>query len=172
MEQDHSAGPTRILVAAASKYGATQEIADAIGGVLAATGAQVDVKPVEEVSNLAGYDALVLGSGVYMGNWLESARRFVSEHREEIAARPTWLFSSGTVGDPPVPSRDRAVQTGPLLSQTKAKEHRLFGGRLEKARLSTSEVAMISTVHAEMGDFRDWEEIEAWATEIARALQA
>ena len=92
-----------VLVAAASKYGATAEIAEAIGRALREGGVAADVRPVEQAGDLAGYAGVVLGSAVYVGRWLEPGRRFVDEHAEELAAKPTWLFSSGPVGDPPKP---------------------------------------------------------------------
>ncbi|HEX5881029.1 MAG TPA: flavodoxin domain-containing protein [Actinomycetota bacterium] len=79
-----------ILVAAASKHGATEEIAERIGAVLAEHGVEVDVKKLRDVSGLAGYEAIVLGSGIYLGKWLKEARRFVEVHAAELAQRPTW----------------------------------------------------------------------------------
>ena len=64
-----------VLVAAASKYGATAEIAEAIGRGLRETGVAADVRPVEQVGDLSGYTEVVLGSAVYVGRWLEPARR-------------------------------------------------------------------------------------------------
>jgi len=87
-----------VLVAVASKHGATQEIAEAIGRVLAERGVGADVMRVDDVTDATGYEAVVLGSAVYMGNWLEPARRFVEDHADELAAQPTWLFSSGRPG--------------------------------------------------------------------------
>jgi Flavodoxin domain len=91
----------RVLVTAASKHGATEEIAKRIGAVLAAHGIEVEVKKLQDVSGLAGYEAFVLGSGIYLGRWLKEARRFVDVHAAELAQRPTWLFASGSItGDP------------------------------------------------------------------------
>ncbi len=108
-----------VLVAAASKYGATQEIAEAIGRVLAECGVGAEVMRVEDVGDVTGYEAVVLGSAVYMGSWLEPARRFVEEHGDELAALPTWLFSSGPTGDPPRPS-----ETMPCRSTRSWRERR------------------------------------------------
>jgi menaquinone-dependent protoporphyrinogen oxidase len=67
-----------VLVAAASKYGATAEIAEAIGRALRDSGVAADVRPVEQAGDLSGYTGVVLGSAVYVGRWLEPARRFVT----------------------------------------------------------------------------------------------
>ena len=116
----------RVLVTAASKHGATEEIAERIGAVLAAHGVEVEVKKLQDVSGLAGYEAVVLGSGIYLGKWLKEARRFVEVHAAELAQRPTWLFASGSImGDPPVGDDPNAMGAGlveRLVQTTQARE--------------------------------------------------
>jgi menaquinone-dependent protoporphyrinogen oxidase len=122
-----------VLVAAASKHGATDEIAERIGADLAAHGVDVEVKKLQDVSGLGGYEAFVLGSGIYLGKWLKEARRFVDAHAAELAQRPTWLFASGSiVGDPPVgddPNAVRAALVERLVETTHARELKLFAGK-------------------------------------------
>ena len=160
----------KALVCAASKHGSTKEIAEAIGRQLTEAGLTVDVNTVEEVSDLAQYDAVILGSAVYMGNWLESARQFATEHAGDLATRPTWLFSSGPTGDPPRPSADKAVSIDPIIAAVAPRDHRLFAGKLDRHQLSFSERALVLAVRAAEGDFRDWDEIATWAAEIAASL--
>lgn len=85
----------KVLVATASRHGATDEIAAEIGGRLNDRGIDAEVVAVGDVTGLDGYDAVVLGSAVYMGRWLKEAREFVGAHGDQLRARPTWLFSSG-----------------------------------------------------------------------------
>jgi menaquinone-dependent protoporphyrinogen oxidase len=47
----------KVLVSAASKYGATSEIAQAVANVLAERGCEVTVLPPEKVSPVEGSDA-------------------------------------------------------------------------------------------------------------------
>ena len=112
---------------------------------------------------------MVLGSAVYVGRWLEPARRFAEEHAEELAAKPTWLFSSGPVGDPAKPEAGQAVQIEPLMATTKARGHRLFAGKIDKSKLGFGERAAARAARPE-GDFRDWAAIAEWATTIAGAI--
>lgn len=161
----------RVLVAAASKYGSTSEIAEALGRTLSEHGVEAEVRRVEEVEELEGYDAVVLGSAVYVGQWLEAARTFVQEHAEALGARPTWLFSSGPLGEPLRPREDQAVQIGEILEATGARGHRLFAGKLDKSRLGFGERAVVLAVRAAEGDFRDWDDIASWGAEIAGALE-
>ena len=146
----------RVLVAVASKHGATEEIAATIGRALDVRGLDVDVRTVDDVAGLAPYEAVVLGSAVYMGKWLEPARAFAEEHADELAVRSTWLFSSGPLGSPPRPEPDRAVQLDAIVAKTGAREHRIFVGKLDKRRLNLGMRAVVHAVHAPYGDFRDW----------------
>jgi menaquinone-dependent protoporphyrinogen oxidase len=158
----------RILVTAASKYGSTAQIAQRIGDVLTARGHDVSVKPPEEVE-VTGFDAVILGSAVYAGHWLPAAKDLVERSAEELATRPTWLFSSGPVGDPPKPTED-PMDVEHILEATKATEHRVFAGKIDKQRLSFPERAIVVALRVRSGDFREWGEVESWAGEIAEAL--
>lgn len=159
----------QVLVAVASRHGATREIAAALGERLAGNGLRVVVADAEVVDDLDGYDAVVLGSGVYAGHWLAAARTLVERLRGPLSARPLWLFSSGPLGDPPAPVDD-AVEVGGLLAGLRAREHRTFAGRLTRADLSLAEGALVRVLRAPVGDFRDWSAIAAWADEIAAEL--
>ena len=46
----------------------------------------------------------------------------------------------------------------------------MFPGRLEKKRLSFGERAIVLALRAPEGDFRDWDDIRAWAARIAAGL--
>jgi menaquinone-dependent protoporphyrinogen oxidase len=159
----------RVLVSAGSKHGATQEIAERIGEVLRERGHHVDVAPPEEVVGLSHYNTVILGSAVYAGHWtsgaLELAGR-VSERKENLA---TWLFSSGPIGDPPKPEED-PVDVSEIFESTGARAHHVFSGKIDKSKLSFGEKAILIAVRAPEGDFRDWDEIESWAKEIADQL--
>ena len=161
----------RVLVTAATKYGATAEIAQAIADALGDRGLEPTVLPPEQVEGVDGYDAVVLGSAVYAGHWLKPARELTQRSAGTLAGRPVWLFSSGPVGDPPKPEED-PVDVAELMEATRAREHRVFAGRIVRKQLSFPERAIVSALRVPEGDFRDWDEISRWAAEIASALQA
>jgi menaquinone-dependent protoporphyrinogen oxidase len=160
----------RVLVSAASKYGSTTEIAEAIGKELSAAGHDVDVRPPAHVSSIESYDAVVLGSAVYVGHWLEPVRTLVEREREALRQRPVWLFSSGPIGEPPMPKGDDAVDIAGIIEATGAREHRIFNGKLDKHRLSFPERAVVFALRVAEGDFRDWDAIAAWGRDIAAQL--
>jgi menaquinone-dependent protoporphyrinogen oxidase len=159
----------KVLVTAASRHGATTEIANAIAAVLRTADVEADVVAPEAVANLDGYDAVVLGSGVYAGHWLEPAKAFVRRFQIELTERPVFLFSSGPIGDPPKPTQD-PVDVAELDESTDAVDHQVFAGRVTPSQLNVFERLVTKVVHAE-GDFRPWDEIADWANEIARYLK-
>ena len=134
-----------VLVTAASKHGATREIAEQIARTLDQSGVSAEFVDIDEVSGLSSYDAYVVGSGVYLGNWLKDARRFIETNAAELAQRPTWLFASGSiVGEPPVADDPNALRPGlveSLVETAHAREHKLFAGKLEKSKLGLLERA-------------------------------
>jgi menaquinone-dependent protoporphyrinogen oxidase len=161
----------RVLVTAASKHGATAEIAEAIAGELASGGLEVATPPVGDVPSLEGFDAVVLGSAVYAGHWLPPATEFARRHTEALRGMPVWLFSSGPVGNPPKPE-EPPVDTASMMDAAGAVEHLVFPGRLDRRRLGFGEKAIVLALRAPEGDFRDWDAVRAWARGIAEELRA
>ena len=160
----------KVLVTAASKYGSTAEIARRIADVLSTRGHDVDVEPADGAS-VAGHDAVVLGSAVYAGHWLPAAKDLIERVGPDLANLPVWLFSSGPVGEPPKPEED-PVDVAPIVAATSARGHRVFAGRIDRDQLSFPEKAIVVALRVRSGDFRQWDEIEAWAGEIADALES
>jgi menaquinone-dependent protoporphyrinogen oxidase len=158
----------KVLVTAASRHGSTAEIASVIASVLRGADVEADVIAPESVSSLMGYDAVVLGSAVYAGRWLEPAKAFVRRYRIELADVPVFLFSSGPIGDPLGPTQE-PVDAAELDGATSAVDHQVFAGRVIRSQLGFFERLVTKVVNAD-GDFRPWDDIADWAKEIARFL--
>lgn len=172
-----------VLVAYASRYGSTAEIAERIAGTLSESGHEAVAHPVGEAGDVGAAEAVVVGSAVYMGHWRKEAATFVAAHRDELAARPVWLFSSGPLPGAVVPEKvagaadDGVPKEVPEAVRTVgAREHRVFDGRLDPARLGVRD-RLIRALPAGRPllpevDGRDWDAIDAWARAIARELDA
>ena len=161
----------RVLVAAASRHGATTEIAEAIARGLVQRGVEADTRAAEGIDSIDGYDAVVAGSAVYVGHWLEPARALIEAHAAALAARPVWLFSSGPLGPPEaLKPEGEPVDVAALIEATQAIGHRVFAGRLDRKLLGFGEKAVVVAVRAPEGDFRDWDAIDGFAGEIAERL--
>ena len=161
----------RVLVAAGSRHDGTREIAEAIANGLTRRGVEAEARGVDQIADLAGFDAVVVGSAIYMGRWLKTAREFVSEHEVELSSLPVWLFSSGPLGPPDhlIPAGESA-DAEQLIDLVRARGHRVFAGRLERASVGFAERAAAKAVHAPEGDCRDWDAIDGFAGEIASQL--
>ncbi len=159
----------KVVVVVASKHGSTRAIAEVVSDELRAGGCEVTIADAAAQGVLsAGYDAAVIGSAVYVGNWMKDARNFVEENQEVLRKIPLWLFSSGPLGEAPKP--DELGDVRALALELGARDHRIFAGNLDKADLSLAERAAVRLVHAPYGDARDWEAIRSWAKTIAADL--
>jgi menaquinone-dependent protoporphyrinogen oxidase len=170
MSADVTGGGPRVLVAAASKHGATAQIAERIGETLRDRGCDVTVADAGQVDTVDSYDAVVLGSAVYAGHWLDAAKTLADRIAGRRPRPAVWLFSSGPVGDPPKPDED-PVDVAAIARATAPREHRVFAGRIDKSTLGFAERAIMIAVRAAEGDFRDFDAIAAWADEIADTMQ-
>jgi len=165
----------RVLVAYATKYGATGEIAERIGQVLREAGLPTDVLPADRVSDLTPYQAVVLGSAVYIGKWRKEAVKFLQAHEEMLAERPVWLFSSGPAGEGDAvelmdgwrfPKGQQAI-----ADRIQPRDIAVFHGHVNMDKMNFIERWMIKNVQSPVGDFRDWDAVTSWATAIADALK-
>ncbi|UYP19650.1 flavodoxin domain-containing protein [Rhodococcus sp. Z13] len=161
----------RVLVSVASKHGSTAEIATALAAAMRHHGAQVDVCPPHRVDDVDGYDVVVLGSAVYRGRWLRTAREFAERYASPLRGRAVYLFSSGPVvpGDRPVNTPYDACAVAERLD---AREHRTFPGKLDPAVLNTGERMVVRMVGAPPGDFRDWDAVGSWGAHIVASTTA
>lgn len=160
----------RVLVTVASRHGATKEMGDVVAEVLREAGHVVDVVEPDDVERVMPYDAVVLGSAVYVGRLAASLRDLVLRQGAHLRLRPVWLFWSGPVGANPTTSEPDDVQA--MVEATGAREARCFVGALDKASLSLSERALVALVRAQDGDYRDLDEVRAWAVGVAAELQS
>lgn len=183
-----------VLVAYASKHGATQGIAERIAGKLRQMGKNVEVMPTGAIRDVAAYEALVIGSAVYSGSWLPEAAELVRTHSAVLAVRPVWLFSSGPLGAEVAEGVGQEKEEGEVLGQIKIlgakraihwplpkevvefrgtigpRDHEMFFGALDHKNLPFAERIALKAVGGMEGDFRDWDAIDAWAETIAREL--
>lgn len=161
----------RVLVTTASKHGATAEIGARIGSVLHERGHDVEVLCPLDVRDVEAFDVVVLGSAVYAGHWQADAKVLAEREASALRHRPVWLFSSGPVGDPLKPA-EKMVELGEIASTTRAREHVVFAGCLDRRQLGFAERAVVAALRVPGGDYRDWVAIDAWAVRIAAVLTA
>ncbi|MGW3654106.1 flavodoxin domain-containing protein [Streptomyces sp. NPDC000878] len=160
-----------VLVTYGTTNGATAEIAEAVVDVLRKDGLTAEALPARSVTDVARYDAVVVGGGLYAGRWHKDARRFVRRHRAVLAERPVWFFSSGPL-DASASERDIPPVRGVRRAMIRldVRDHVTFGGCLEEG--AKGRIAGMILRSGKGGDFRDFGVIEAWAQDIAVALKS
>jgi menaquinone-dependent protoporphyrinogen oxidase len=166
----------KVLVTYASKYGATAEIAEKIGDALCQASLQVDVIPVDQVSDVSAYKAVILGSALYIGKWQKGAEAFLMTNEKRLTVKPVWLFSSGPTGegDPValVQGQRLPPTLQPVVDRIQPRDVAVFHGFNNLAKMNFIEkFAIRSIVKKPFGDFRDWQMIIAWANQIVNELK-
>lgn len=162
-----------VLVAYATAYGSTQEVAEAIAETLRAGGLSAEVKPAKALRSLEGYGAVVLGAPLFMFRWHRDAHRFLVRQHKALAGRRVVIFALGPVHDPYDEAEwqgsqeqlDKALAKHPWL---KPLEVKLFGGKYDPTKLRFPLSLMAGAEPA--SDIRDWEAIRAWAQGLLTKL--
>jgi menaquinone-dependent protoporphyrinogen oxidase len=143
--------------------------------VLRQAGLRADVLPTNRVSDLTPYQAVVLGSAVYIGRWHKEAVKFLKANETTLAEKPVWLFSSGPTGEgDPVELTQGwrfPAKLQPIVDRIAPRDIAIFHGVLDLKKMNFIERWMIKNVKTPLGDFRDWEAITSWATAIAAVLK-
>ena len=172
-----------VLVAYATRHGATAGIAERIAAGLCRSGVTAQALPVNAVHDVRAYDAVVLGGAAYLFHWHKDATDFARSYRVALRERPVWLFSSGPLGTDLVDKDGAAVlqtcrpkEFAELSALVRARGAQVFFGAYDPharpATVGERLFALLPAAKAALpsGDFRDWATIDAWAAQIAAAL--
>jgi menaquinone-dependent protoporphyrinogen oxidase len=161
----------RVLVACATTFGSTREIAERLATILREYAMVADVRSVDDATDVMSYNAVVLGSPVMNGSWLPGALRFVEVHHSALLARRVWLFSVGTFGDSHVLlgslMKKEPKGIGELQRALRPCDYRVFAGVIDRSRWSRFGGVILYLFGGHFGDNRDWPAIEAWGRRIA-----
>ena len=175
----------RALVVHASRSGSTQEIAERIAETLRHSGFEAVTQSAAKADSPADYDFVVIGSAVYFNRWMRPAKQFVRKHQKILLNRPVWLFSSGPIGTEKKDAQGRDLCTVLVPKEIpefrraiRPKSHRVFFGAMDPGKLKFPLSLLLKLPANEgnavfpLGDFRDWNDVEAWADSIAKAMTA
>jgi menaquinone-dependent protoporphyrinogen oxidase len=176
--KEKSSMDDKILVTFATRYGSTQQVAEAIAKTLRERGLAVDLEPMRQVRTLEGYRAVVLGAPLYIGAWHKEALNFLSRYQEALASRPVAVFALGPLHD------DEGERQGAREQLTKelgkfpwfapvAQE--MFGGKYDPNKLNFGDKLIASLPASPLhnvpaSDVRDWTAIRAWADSLVAKL--
>jgi menaquinone-dependent protoporphyrinogen oxidase len=168
-----------ILVTYATRYGSTQEVAEAVAAALRKAGREVDLQPVRKVRALEGYGLVVLGAPLYIGRWHKQAHRFLEQQREALPQRPVAVFALGPLHEAEEQWRavrvqlDQALAKHPWLAPAAVE---IFGGKYNPAKLRFSDKVLAAAPASPLYqipacDLRDWAAIRTWAEALAAKVE-
>ena len=160
----------KILVAYASRYGSTAEVAGVIGGVLCEEGFDVEVRSVKDVKDVGAYQAVIISSALRIFRLLPEAIRFARKYRSVLAGIPTAYFATGLMVTDATPENLRKAEAmlDPLKEIKEPVATALFPGRLKTARLEQPWRFYFRRIsRMDEGDYRDWDAVKKWAVELA-----
>ena len=163
-----------VLVAYATRYGSTQEVAEAVAATLRERGLAVDIQPIRDVRTLEGYRAVVLGAPLYMFHWHKDAMHFLAQHREALMQRPVAIFALG-----PFHTDEKEFQAvREQLEKELAKfpwltpeAIEIFGGKFDPQKLTFPHNLVPALKNMPASDIRDWTAIRTWASDLATQFQ-
>lgn len=161
-----------VLVAYATKYGSTREVAEAVAATLRERGLEVDVRSARDVKGLDGYRAVVLGGALYFFHWRGDAHRFLRRNRAALSRVPVAVFAMGPINDTAEEftgargQLDRALAKHAWFSPVSLA---IFGGRLDPTGLRFPD-GNPAVKRMPASDIRDWDAIEAWANSLSESL--
>ncbi|MDD5288894.1 MAG: flavodoxin domain-containing protein [Dehalococcoidales bacterium] len=86
----------KALIVYGTRFGATASTSEEIGNALRSEG--FDVKIVnakkEQVSDISGYDLIIVGSGMMIHRWTKEPEKFLMKYQKELAKKKVALFVS------------------------------------------------------------------------------
>ena len=163
-----------VLVTYASRSGSTEEVARAIGRTLKEVGLQVEVKPMQDVKDLAPYQAVIAGSAICGSKWLPEAVQFIRAHQSTLRHKPFAMFTVCITLAMRNGEQYRAAVAGwtaPVRSIVRPLSEGLFPGILDFNKLPTNwdTLKLRATVAMGIfprGDHSDWNAVRVWAESL------
>jgi menaquinone-dependent protoporphyrinogen oxidase len=156
----------KVLVAYATKYGSTREVAQKIGDVLSSKGMEVTVSNVSDVTGISSFDAAVIGAPVMKFRFLPPARKFVKNNKQALNRIPVAYFSLGfkMIDDTPEGREWMLKKLKAVTKHVTPVDVGLFGGKYVKPEKGFK-------MPFPEGDWRDWDKIATWAEGLAEKLK-
>lgn len=165
----------KILVAYASKFGTTTQVAECIAQTLQQYNHQVDVIQVAQVDNIADYDAVIIGAAIHYDHWMTDAQAFVKTHQATLSTKPVACFftclalSKQTEKDQQQADtyRKKIANLNPHINPISIG---CFAGAVKYQSMPflfrLVARVILSVMKVKEGDYRDWAVIRTWALDV------
>jgi len=159
-----------ILLAYASRFGSTQEVAETIAATLREAGLEVDLQPMLEVKSLDHYDAVLLGAAIYNAKWNADAHQFVSQHQDALSQLPVAIFTLGPLSSSEAAKRNSRRQLDSELAMypwLRPVAVEIFAGKYDPSKPGMGFFDRFVPAR----DVRNWDAIRAWANELSAQIK-
>jgi menaquinone-dependent protoporphyrinogen oxidase len=159
-----------ILLAYATRFGSTQEVAEALTDALREAGSSVDLRPMQEVQRLDSYDAIVLGAALYSAHWHQDAHQFLTKHQEVLKRQPVAIFALGPLNTSDAAKRNSRRQLDKELAKypwLKPVALEVFAGKYDPSKPGMGFFERLLPAR----DYRDWEAMRTWANLLPAQLE-
>ena len=164
-----------VLIAYASEYGSTSEVAEMIGKTISKSGVRVDIKYIKHITNIKEYDQIIIGSPIQYDSWMDDAKNFLNTYEQELLkVRVSYFFTCLTLSQKSDKSKKQAQNYANNLEQLnpriKPENIGQFAGVLDYSKFSFSfsivARAMFSILGVKEGDYRNWDVIRQWSNKL------
>lgn len=168
----------KILITFAGSAGPSAAVAERIARVMTGLGAQVALLPMNGVSTVKGFSAVVAGSMGQGGGWVPEAMEFVRRNQGLLNKKPFALFTviPSLASEKGAESRMVIMQyTAHVRGMVHPVSEGFFSGDIEKKKedhpgdRSKFKLRILLGLLKE-GDHRSHAEIETWAVKLHEKL--
>jgi len=158
----------KTLITFATRTQSTAEIAAIIWQTLSVVDATVDILPVNKVTGLDDYRAIILGSAIKYGKWLPEAVKFVQDNQKKLNSLPVAVYTVHlmNLGNDETSRRNREAYLKPVKNWISPRKNTFFAGIGNWEKVNFLEGLIGKVINAPEGDFRDWPAIRSWAEEL------
>jgi menaquinone-dependent protoporphyrinogen oxidase len=159
-----------VLLAYATRFGSTQEVAETVAASLREAGLKVDLQLMRQVESLNQYEAVVLGAAIYNTKWHAEAHQFLARHQTVLMQRPVAIFTLGPISSSASAKRNSRRQLDKELAKypwLKPVALEIFAGKYDPSKPGMSFLQRLLPAR----DYRDWNAIRAWANALPVQLE-
>ncbi len=168
----------RVLIAFATRYGSTKEVAEKIGQLLIQNGFDVDILPCKKVEKIESYQFIVIGAPFYIGRMLKEANNFLLKNQDILSRKPAVFFALGPIGGTEKELTETQNQLENELQQFpwfRPISTAMFGGKYEPDKLNFLDKLLTKPPASPLqnlaaNDARNWDDINNWAEKLSSTL--
>lgn len=180
----------KALIAYASRYGSTQEIAQKMAEILQQENIEVELFNLSNTKSkdwpkLEGFNGILVGSGIRIGKWKKEGKKFLKHVKLSDFSNPVGVFvSCGDANEPDKREEAKNKYVIKIIEKVgiNVSQFEAFGGMIDltdesqygkimKKMLLAAAKDDPNLIAGEKNDGRDWNEIESFTKKFSKLLK-